>query len=429
MPSLSTVSNQDESSAKSVSPGADDGKGMQKGGAAKGKRKKGIPMEDESSDHESEGSDDEFKSEKAAAVSNLFKPASKSTTKAQQKIKRPPKKKKKKSRPTGPLTKAEPLGKETSSTRVIDGMLNDAANNDDECQYLESSIATPKKYVLVEAGANRFAKWWQHYCLLCQVNHPNTSEIAICKLCNKEISIRNGSGGLSGHLQYKHRDEYDELLSLNGPRNCSSPEGVSKQTSILGFVKKMKGIEMMKKVFLALATFWVIDQAVSFATIGKKSFRAMFKPFHDDADKIIAAANEKSVREHVYRLGKLGRRATLLELKQFKGSWTCDHWAGPNDETFTVTTFHYIEDFVLKSCIIDFKVHRGRTRGEDIFEDQKKVLDEYIDKDSVVLGVTDTTGNMGKLGEYLRDHGYEHAYCTDHNFHRNALLAFLGKFI
>ena len=45
------------------------------------------------------------------------------------------------------------------------------------------------------------------------------------------------------------------------------------------------------------------------------------------------------------------------------------------------------------------------------------------------MGVTDTTGNMGKLGEYLRDHGYEHAYCTDHNFHRNALLAFLGEFI
>ena len=429
---MSTLRNQDESSAKSVHAGADDDEGMQKGGAAKGKRKKVIPMEDESSDHESVGSRDEFKSEKAAAVSNLFKPSSKSTTKiAEQNVKRPPKKKKKKkrSRPTGPLTKAEPLVKETSSTRVIDNMLHDAANNDDECQQLESSIATPKKYVLVAAGQNRSAKWWPYFNLLCQVNHPNTSEIAICKLCNKEISIRNGSGGLSGHLQCKHRDECDELLSLNGPRNHLSPEGASKQTSIVGFVKKTKGIEVMKKVFLALATFWVIDQAVSFATIGKKSFRAMFKPFHDDADKIVAAANEKSVREQVYRLGKLGRRATLLELKKFKGSWTCDHWTGPNDETFTVTTFHYIEDFVLKSCIIDFKVHRGRTRGEDIFEDQKEVLDEHIDKDSVVLGVTDTTGNMGKLGEHLRDFGYEHAYCTDHNFHRNALLAFLGKFI
>ena len=80
----------------------------------------------------------------------------------------------------------------------------------------------------------------------------------------------------------------------------------------------------MKNVFLVLATYWVIDQAVSLATISMKSFRATFTPFHKDADKIVAATNEKSVREQTYRLGKLGRRATLLELRKFKGSWTCD---------------------------------------------------------------------------------------------------------
>ena len=40
------------------------------------------------------------------------------------------------------------------------------------------------------------------------------------------------------------------------------------------------------------------------------------------------------------------------------------------------------------------------------------------------IGITDTTGNMGKLGRYLRENGKEHGYCTDHNLHLVAKLAF-----
>lgn len=48
-------------------------------------------------------------------------------------------------------------------------------------------------------------------------------------------------------------------------------------------------------------------------------------------------------------------------------------------------------------------------------------------KDTIIfdtISVTDTTGNMGKLGKYLRDNGKEHGYCTDHNLHLVAKLAF-----
>ena len=73
MPTLSSVPSQDKSPAKSASPGADDDECVKKDGAARGKRK-----------HELEDSNDEFKSKKAAEVSNLLKSASKSTTKSQQ---------------------------------------------------------------------------------------------------------------------------------------------------------------------------------------------------------------------------------------------------------------------------------------------------------------------------------------------------------
>ncbi len=53
----------------------------------------------------------------------------------------------------------------------------------------------------------------------------------------------------------------------------------------------------------------------------------------------------------------------------------------------------------------------------------------YLEKveDTIVfdtIGITDTTGNMGKLGKYLRNNGKEHGYCTDHNLHLVARLAF-----
>jgi hypothetical protein len=40
-----------------------------------------------------------------------------------------------------------------------------------------------------------------------------------------------------------------------------------------------------------------------------------------------------------------------------------------------------------------------------------------------MIGIMDTTGNMGKLGKYLWDNGKEHGYCTDHNLHFVARLA------
>ena len=145
---------------------------------------------------------------------------------------------------------------------------------------------------------------------------------------------------------------------------------------------------MLQKIFLALATFWAVDQAIPFATFSKKSFCAMLISFHDDTKKIVVMANEKSVQEQMYHLGKLIRWATLCELKKVKGLWICDHWTGPNDKTFTVTTFHYVENIVWKLYIIDFNNHHGCTRGEGIFLDQKQVLEEYLAMDGVIMCVT-----------------------------------------
>ena len=115
-------------------------------------------------------------------------------------------------------------------------------------------------------------------------------------------------------------------------------------------------------------------------------------------------------------------------MKEHEIAWTTDHWTGPNDETYSTVTAHFItEDWLMESCVLDFKVFKGRTTGEFIYNDIQSVLGKFHGESTVVLdtiGITDTTGNMGKLGQYCRANGRMHGYCTDHNFHHNAIIAF-----
>ena len=87
--------------------------------------------------------------------------------------------------------------------------------------------------------------------------------------------------------------------------------------------------------------------------------------------------------------GEFTKLATKLEMRGKKGAWTTDHWTGNAKTTFTTTTFHYNEDWQLKSFVLDFRTFHGSTTGKVIYEYQKKVLE--LDKDEedpfVVMGV------------------------------------------
>ena len=115
-------------------------------------------------------------------------------------------------------------------------------------------------------------------------------------------------------------------------------------------------------------------------------------------------------------------------------AWTTDHWTEPNDQTYSTVTAHFISTNWSKvSCILDLKVFKGTTTGEAVYNDIAQVLQKFQGNRMMVIldsiGITDTTGNMGKLGQYCRENGRRHGYCTDHNFHRNAILAFNGEYL
>jgi hypothetical protein len=156
----------------------------------------------------------------------------------------------------------------------------------------------------------------------------------------------------------------------------------------------------------------------------------LFTPLNSESDRIVSL-NHQEVRDSVIEMGGFAIEATKREIRNHKIAWTTDHWTGADKGTYTTVTAHWINNATwrLHSACLDFKVFEGSTTGERIYEDIVAVLQKYQgeSEDTIVfdtIGITDTTGNMGKLGRYLRENGKEHGYCTDHNLHLVAKLAF-----
>jgi len=74
-------------------------------------------------------------------------------------------------------------------------------------------------------------------------------------------------------------------------------------------------------------------------------------------------------------VGRYAWTATQIEMKGREVTWTTDHWTGPNDETYSTVTAHFVhENSVLDSCCLDFKIFKGSKFGEAIYEGIQNVL-------------------------------------------------------
>ena len=96
-----------------------------------------------------------------------------------------------------------------------------------------------------------------------------------------------------------------------------------------------------------------------------------------------------------------------IEMEGQEVAWTTDHWTGPNDQTHSTVTAHFISaNWSNVSCILDLKVFKGTTTGEAVYNDIAQVLQKFRGNRTMVIldsiGIIDTTGNMGKLGQYCR---------------------------
>ncbi|KAL7483604.1 hypothetical protein ACHAW6_009244 [Cyclotella cf. meneghiniana] len=67
---------------------------------------------------------------------------------------------------------------------------------------------------LLEPGPKRKSKFWAYFKAYDLEHHPDKSHTARCNLCGKDISVKQGTGGLLRHLQHKHARDSEELIAV-----------------------------------------------------------------------------------------------------------------------------------------------------------------------------------------------------------------------
>ncbi len=318
-----------------------------------------------------------------------------------------------------PTAASARTGNNKSVDTILAASVTAAAEGAEETS---AAVATPVRHLINPTG--KTGAFWRFYLLYHPNHHPgNLQNVAHCTICQTDISIKGRTTtGLTKHLQFKHREQYE---SMNDNKADDSHTSVA---SIFPKRAKEPDIKERKMMFIYVARNFIIEGCHPFNMVENTDFRNLLRPFHKDADQITNVSRDR-VREDIMSLGGLAIKATKLEVEKHKGSWTTDHWTGCDDATYTTTTFHFIKkDWKLQSLIVDFKVFHGTTSGEAIYIDQVTVLEKFTTKSNVVIGISDTAGNMGVLGQYLRRNGMEHGYCTDHVMHLVALKAFSSEY-
>lgn len=319
-----------------------------------------------------------------------------------------------------------PAKKKSKSGRVVDAMmLASTVSSLSSSSASSTGMSAPRgEQKLHLLNVTNDAECWRFFKKYDLRFHPGKVNKAHCMLCGKSYSNKgNSTTSMNKHLKAKHR----KVLEASRKTSTSS-DSQATLSDIWPKKIKEKTPEEFKVELINASTNFVIEKNLAFTIVESPSFRDLFRPFHKDAAQITTITANR-VREEIFERGALAKDATMLETADCKGSWTCDHWTGKDGATYTTTTFHYIKKWILRSIIVDFRVFHGTTSGEAIYNDQRNVLEEYTNLKNIVIGITDTTSSMGVLGQFLRNKGMQHAYCTDHVLHCNAILAFNGKCI
>jgi hypothetical protein len=219
-------------------------------------------------------------------------------------------------------------------------------------------------------------------------------------------------------MKLHHTKHYNETMK----GSLESMSGCQDITLIFQPQEKQRylGIGDAKELFKTAVASWMINKGIPCSMVEEKTFHKMFEPFNKKVPEIVNV-DCKSIVKVVMRHGRLAKEARQIEMEGQKVAWTTDHWTGPNDQTYSTVTAHFLSaNWSHVWCILDLKVFKGTTMGEAVYNDIAQVLQMLQGNRTTVIldsiGITDTTGNMGKLGQYCHENGRRLGYCTDHNF-------------
>ena len=224
------------------------------------------------------------------------------------------------------------------------------------------------------------APCWAYFRLFDPSHHPDLESYVQCMLCDARIS-RGGdrsTGGMNKHLMYKHIKEYKEMKQEEHQNKTKSAPTTTKITNHFA-IKEKKSTSEMKQLFTVAAITCASENGLPLDLFTRPSFRNMFAAISKTANQVVNISHSH-LRKEVLVMGLIAEEAVLAEIRDKRVSYTSDHWTGPNDETYTTVTAHYIDTNVweMKSMCLDFKVFSGRTTGENIYNDIQGVLQKFM---------------------------------------------------
>ena len=98
----------------------------------------------------------------------------------------------------------------TGNNKSVDTMLAaSVAAAAEGAEETSAAVATPVRLIKPVGKTGAF---WSYYELYHPNHHPEKQNLAHCTLCQTDISIKGRSTtGLTKHLRYKHREEYESM--------------------------------------------------------------------------------------------------------------------------------------------------------------------------------------------------------------------------
>lgn len=89
------------------------------------------------------------------------------------------------------------------------------------------SLETEQQVLSLVKPQGKKSKFWIHFSEYDTEVHPDKVKYARCNICGRDISVKQGTGGLKNHLKFKHPSEYALLFMHSDEIGRENAEAVA----------------------------------------------------------------------------------------------------------------------------------------------------------------------------------------------------------
>ena len=157
-------------------------------------------------------------------------------------------------------------------------------------------------YKLICPPTHFKSEWWNYYYIYCPIKHPKKElkDLAICRLCKIDISIKGSRTGLRRHIVLKHAKEVPELKKKEQEKAMQQRKLLFNQLKATPKISK----QQQEINFKEAAVAWIVEKNLPFSSTEKKSFCRMIESVCPQRKKAPVLSRE-SVQSEIKILGTI----------------------------------------------------------------------------------------------------------------------------